>query len=178
VCSRGTSYGTLFNPRVHLCAGHMLGGRTDACQNDSGGPLVCLDGDKQPVLVGIVSFGKGCARPNYPGVYSNVASYTEWIHQVIYKNNWESIYEQYKPISKKNNSNSCGPVDISATEISAKTEASTILVTSGQTKCFGVAISDNFVLFAIDCVTDELLLKIFSARKELRIKQVLYDDHG
>lgn len=158
----------------------MLGGRTDACQNDSGGPLVCLDADKQPVLVGIVSFGKGCARPNYPGVYSNVASYTEWIHQTIYKSNWKNIYEQYKPISKitKSNSNNCGATDISATEMSLNTEASTILVTSGETKCFGVAISENFVIFAIDCVTDEKLLKIFSARKELRIKHVLYDDNG
>ena len=155
----------------------MLGGRTDACQNDSGGPLVCLDGDKQPVLVGIVSFGKGCARPNYPGVYSNVASYTEWIHQVIYKNNWKNIYEKYKPISNIN-SNSCGRSDISATEMSAKAEASTSLVTSGETKCFGVAIRENFVIFAIDCVTGEQLLKVFSARRELRIKQVLYDDHG
>ena len=171
VCARGTSYGTLFNPQVHICAGHMLGGRTDACQNDSGGPLVCLDRDNQPVLVGIVSFGKGCARPNYPGVYSNVVSYTEWIHQQIYDNNWRSIYDQYKP-------NSCGSKNIGATEMSSRTEASTILVTSGDTKCFGTVISENFVIFAIDCITDEKLLKIFSVYDELTIKKILYDDYG
>ncbi|XP_017490763.1 PREDICTED: trypsin I-P1-like [Rhagoletis zephyria] len=57
-----------------ICAGYMAGGR-DACVGDSGGPLAC-DGK----LVGVVSFGVGCAQPGYPGVYADVASYAEWIH--------------------------------------------------------------------------------------------------
>ncbi|XP_061393057.1 trypsin-1-like [Musca vetustissima] len=56
-----------------LCAGYMSGGR-DACSADSGGPLVCDD-----TLVGIVSFGVGCAKPGFPGVYTNVAYYIDWI---------------------------------------------------------------------------------------------------
>ena len=51
-----------------ICAG-VTGGGKDACQGDSGGPLVV--GDK---LVGIVSWGVGCAEARYPGVYSNVAT--------------------------------------------------------------------------------------------------------
>jgi len=50
----------------------------DACTFDSGGPLVS-DGK----LVGIVSFGRGCASPDYPGVYVNVAKYKPWILSAI-----------------------------------------------------------------------------------------------
>ncbi|KAJ8676504.1 hypothetical protein QAD02_012291 [Eretmocerus hayati] len=59
-----------------MCAG-ALGGEGD-CQGDSGGPL--LIGGKQ---VGIVSWGYGCARPGWPGVYTEVASYRIWIDQQI-----------------------------------------------------------------------------------------------
>lgn len=60
-----------------VCAG--IGGR-DSCQGDSGGPLIGID-NKTQMLVGVVSFGKGCARDYYPGVYTRVAAYRDWIRQ-------------------------------------------------------------------------------------------------
>ena len=56
-----------------LCAGFPEGGR-DACQGDSGGPFVVSG-----TLAGIVSWGSGCARPGFPGVYARVSFYTNWI---------------------------------------------------------------------------------------------------
>lgn len=51
-----------------VCAGDQTGAH-DACQGDSGGPLVA--GGR---LVGLVSWGAGCADPSHPGVYTRVAA--------------------------------------------------------------------------------------------------------
>jgi trypsin len=56
-----------------ICAA-VTGGGKDACQGDSGGPLVAGG-----TLVGIVSWGVGCAEARYPGVYSNVAALRKFI---------------------------------------------------------------------------------------------------
>lgn len=62
-----------------LCAGLPEGGR-DACLGDSGGPLVFED-----VLHGVVSSGRGCARPGSPGIYARVSSAIEWITELKFK---------------------------------------------------------------------------------------------
>uniref|UniRef100_A0A1B0C930 Putative trypsin-like serine protease n=1 Tax=Lutzomyia longipalpis TaxID=7200 RepID=A0A1B0C930_LUTLO len=61
-----------------LCAGKESGG-VDACWADSGGPLVSTEG----LLIGIVSTGIGCARPDLPGIYTRVTKYANWIKGVI-----------------------------------------------------------------------------------------------
>ncbi|RZC37535.1 Trypsin domain containing protein [Asbolus verrucosus] len=60
-----------------ICAGCKRG-VCDACQGDSGGPLVA-----NGKLVGIVSWGYGCAVKDYPGVYSRVAKFRKWIRTKI-----------------------------------------------------------------------------------------------
>ncbi|KAH9644501.1 hypothetical protein HF086_006034 [Spodoptera exigua] len=75
-------YASLLIPRRvtenMICAGLLDVGGKDACQGDSGGPLY-YDG----ILVGIVSWGRGCADAVYPGVSTKVASYTDWIVETV-----------------------------------------------------------------------------------------------
>jgi trypsin len=66
-------YGSTYSVPEMLCGGYMNGGR-DTCQGDSGGPFV-----QNGQLIGITSFGRGCARPNTPGVYARVSNYVDWI---------------------------------------------------------------------------------------------------
>ncbi|KAM5245984.1 transmembrane protease serine 5 [Ctenodactylus gundi] len=80
LCNSSCMYSGALTSRM-LCAGY-LDGRADACQGDSGGPLVCPDGDTWH-LVGVVSWGRGCAEPNHPGVYAKVAEFLDWIHETV-----------------------------------------------------------------------------------------------
>ncbi|XP_055524358.1 trypsin-1 isoform X2 [Wyeomyia smithii] len=64
---------------TQLCAGKRTGG-VDSCWADSGGPLVS-DTD---VLIGIVSTGIGCARAGFPGIYTRVSEFTNWIGDVVH----------------------------------------------------------------------------------------------
>ena len=68
---------------THICAQEPGVG---VCVADSGGPLLVLEnglagGGSNFVQVGITSFGIGCADPDFPGVFTRVSEYTEWIEE-------------------------------------------------------------------------------------------------
>jgi serine protease len=79
------------NPKAYnltdspVCAGYLAGGR-DTCQGDSGGPLFIKGaGPKDDVIVGLTSFGEGCARKNAPAGYTNLKKYEKWIRSELDK---------------------------------------------------------------------------------------------
>ncbi|XP_023288145.1 trypsin-2 [Orussus abietinus] len=76
ICERAYKFVNNITSRM-ICAGYYDKGGKDACQGDSGGPLVANN-----TLYGIVSWGLGCAKPRYPGVYSNVANLRPWIKEI------------------------------------------------------------------------------------------------
>jgi len=76
VCAEAYGDGSIADSM--LCAGFDQGGM-DSCQGDSGGPLFTSN---PFTLVGIVSWGYGCAEAGYPGVYTRVADFIEFIESV------------------------------------------------------------------------------------------------
>ena len=71
IVSGASGYGPAFDARTMVCAGYVDGG-VDSCNSDSGGPL--LIGGR---LAGIISWGKGCGRRGFPGVYTRVSTFAD-----------------------------------------------------------------------------------------------------
>lgn len=74
----GTPYPNTITATM-LCAGGAPSNTTDSCQGDSGGPLAVEAQTYGWTLIGVVSFGNGCAIPGTPGVYARVSRYVGWI---------------------------------------------------------------------------------------------------
>lgn len=64
---------------AQICAGYMDSGGCDSCVGDSGGPVVQFNSERKPVLVALVSAGRGCALPGFPGINLRVNKYVDWM---------------------------------------------------------------------------------------------------
>lgn len=70
-CASASGYSGLV-PNEEICAGNWANGGVDTCQGDSGGPMFKRNAANEWIQVGITSWGIGCARPQAPGVYTEV----------------------------------------------------------------------------------------------------------
>ena len=77
-CNSSSQYNGQVIAAEEICAGYTSGG-VDTCQGDSGGPMFRRDAANAWIQVGIVSWGDGCARPNKPGVYTQVSYFSSAI---------------------------------------------------------------------------------------------------
>jgi len=88
-CGNDYGYGPDWITDTMLCAA-VPGGGKDSCQGDSGGPLVYTSGDGVTAgqnydLIGVVSWGIGCADADHPGVYARVTNQLSWIQNYVAK---------------------------------------------------------------------------------------------
>jgi secreted trypsin-like serine protease len=81
-CGSPGVYGGLFFPSSQVCAGPLSGG-VDSCNGDSGGPLESPAQGGIYRLIGLVSWGFGCAHPNAPGVYARLGGGSGTLHQLV-----------------------------------------------------------------------------------------------
>eukprot|EP00095_Tigriopus_kingsejongensis_P002538 snap_masked-scaffold344_size201325-processed-gene-1.2 protein:Tk02538 transcript:snap_masked-scaffold344_size201325-processed-gene-1.2-mRNA-1 annotation:"hypothetical protein DAPPUDRAFT_190026" len=80
-CRKGFRYYAREITDNMFCAGYY-DGRTDACMGDSGGGILLQNEENQSVIVGIISWGDGCAKEGYPGVYTRLGRFLHWISRI------------------------------------------------------------------------------------------------
>uniref|UniRef100_A0A3P9J272 Peptidase S1 domain-containing protein n=1 Tax=Oryzias latipes TaxID=8090 RepID=A0A3P9J272_ORYLA len=159
------SYGASSITDNMVCAGLLEGGK-DSCQGDSGGPLVIKQNNLW-IQAGIVSFGEGCAKPDYPGVYTRVSQYQTWINTQITSNQLGFItftstgtdsdlsvscsgVQSFSVVCGRAPLNS-GVLDGSSVATAGQWPWMASLQRNGQHVCGGTLVSLDYVLSSADC---------------------------
>lgn len=120
-CQQSYEFTLGFDPATNVCAGNQTGGE-DSCQGDSGGPLHVQDASGAWILVGVVSYGLGCAFPAQYGVYAEAGgdALRGWI-----KSNADAMASQ--PAPSGGSAGSTGTTSTSSTSALAPLRARLLL---------------------------------------------------
>ncbi|GIL48873.1 hypothetical protein Vafri_5296, partial [Volvox africanus] len=118
MASCNNTYNGLIGTR-QICAGRIQGG-VDACQGDSGGPLLlpagtspsvftdsasaaaaAPGGSETDLLLGVVSWGRGCGQKDQPGVYTDLTKYRAWVDRHLVANQLPTLAVTSFPSTKQ-----------------------------------------------------------------------------
>ncbi|KAM6155886.1 polyserase-2 [Rhynchocyon petersi] len=145
-----------------LCAGYPQGHK-DTCQGDSGGPLVCKEGDRW-FQVGITSFGFGCGRRNRPGIFTAVAAYEAWIREQVKGSEPGPAFPaqpkgpEADPQEPTEENCTMALPECGKAPMPGAWPWEAQVVVPGSRPCYGVLVSESWVLAPASCFLDGIFI--------------------
>ena len=128
------------NEVTEILVGAVDGGM-DSCQGDSGGPVAVRNvEDTDWLLMGITSWGSGCAQPGRPGVYTKVSNYINWINS-----NTDGCIDANLSVACNPSNDIPGCMDIEACNYNpnAEVDACCIYPTNSMYDCNGDCVNNS-----------------------------------
>jgi secreted trypsin-like serine protease len=118
----------------------------------------------------VTSFGIGCARKNFPGVYTRISTYAKWINETVLVEDIEPKTENEEEEEKVDSK--CGKGTSTDIKLAESTSA---LVKTGSAKCFGNLITASFVVVSSRCVGTVGNTEIFFRYEQVDIDYIMTD---